>query len=205
MRQTAGTLNRTWLAILGIITLAAGAALLLEAAGILQKVLHTASPGTKIVTGELHTFFAQQWLLVLLLFISVAVGVLALLWIIAQIPLKNLAPTYRLHQPGAQGRTSCEPSVLAAAVENQVNSLPDVVNSTVILRGTADEPDLTLKVTVNDQADIRALLRHLDETTLAQLTTALEAPLQKRRVQIDVSTRNQSTGTVMPSTGTVLH
>ncbi len=204
MRQTAGTLNRTWLAILGILIVAAGAALLLQATGILQKVLQTPSPGTKIVTGELHSFFAQQWLIILFLFISVVVGVLALLWIIAQIPLKNSAEAYRLHQPGAQGRTSCDPSVLATAVEHQINSLPDVVTSTVILRGTADEPDLTLKVTVNDRANIRDLLNHLEKTTMAELSTALDAPLHKRRIQIEASARNQNSGTVVQSTGTVL-
>ncbi|MDJ0315257.1 hypothetical protein [Arthrobacter sp. H35-D1] len=204
MRQTAGTLNRTWLAILGILILAAGAALLLQTTGILQKVFQTPAPGTKIVTGELHSFFAQQWLIIIFLIISVVVGVLALVWIIAQIPVKNLAETYRLHQEGAQGRTSCDPSVLASAVEHQIDSLPDVLTSTVILRGTVDEPDVTLRVTVNDQADIRALLRHVERTTLAELSTALEAPLHKRRVQIDVSARKQNTGTVRPSTGTVL-
>ena len=33
MRQTAGTLNRTWLAILGVVVLTAGTALLLQASG----------------------------------------------------------------------------------------------------------------------------------------------------------------------------
>ena len=36
MRQNAGTLNRTWLAILGILVLAAGTALLLQASGTLH-------------------------------------------------------------------------------------------------------------------------------------------------------------------------
>lgn len=204
MRQTAGTLNRTWLAILGVLVLTAGIAVLLQATGILQTFTSSPPAGAKIVTGELHPFFAQQWRIILFLLIGVLLGVLALLWIIAQIPRKNTADTYRLHQSKAQGRTTCEPSVLATAVEHQVNTLPDVVSSSVLLRGTANEPDLTLKVTVNDRADIRALLRHLDKTTLAELSTALETPLHKRRVQIDVSARSQNTGTVVQSTGTVL-
>ena len=46
---------------------------------------------------------------------------LGLLWIIAQIPRKNPAGTYRLHDDGGQGFTLCDPSVLAAAVENRIN------------------------------------------------------------------------------------
>ncbi|PYI69772.1 hypothetical protein CVV68_01295 [Arthrobacter livingstonensis] len=205
MRQTAGTLNRTWLAILGVLVLAAGITGLLQAAGTLQTIAPTPSPGTRVVTGELHPFFAQPWLIALILVIGVLVGVLALWWIIAQIPRKNPAGTYRLQHEGAQGRTSCDPSVLAAAVEEQVNTLPGVVTASALLRGTANEPDLTLKVTINDRTDVRALLRHLETSTLPQLSTTLEAPLYRRRLQIDVSTRTQSTGTVVHSTGTILH
>ncbi|MEO8220930.1 MAG: hypothetical protein ABI563_09115 [Specibacter sp.] len=204
MRQTAGTLNRTWLTILGVLILTAGIAVLLQTTGILQTFTASPPAGAKIVTGELHPFFAQQWLVLLILLMGVLVGVLALLWIIAEVPRKNTADSYRLHLSGTQGRTTCEPAVLATALENQINTLPDVVSSSVLLRGTADEPDLTLKVTVNDRADIRALLRHLERTTFSELSTALEAPLYKRRVQIDVSAKSQSAGTVVHSTGTVL-
>ena len=205
MRQTAGTLNRTWLAILGILVLAAGITALLQAAGTLQSLAPTPAPGTRVVTGDMHPFFAQPWLIALALVIGVLIGVLALWWIIAQIPRKNPAGPYRLQHDGAQGRTSCDPSVLAAAVEAQVNTVPDVVASSALLRGTADAPDLTLKVTINDRGDVRALLRHLEESTLPQLATALEAPLHQRRLQIDVSPRTQTTGTVVHSTGTILH
>ena len=204
MRQTAGTLNRTWLAILGLLVLAAGLTAVLQAAGTLQTIIPTPPPGTKIVTGDLHAFFAQPWLLILFLSVSVFVGILALLWIIAQVPRKNLATSYHLQQEGTHGRTNCEPSVLAAAVREEINSLPEVVTSSVLIRGTAEEPDLTLKVTVNDQADIRALLRHLEKKTFVDLSIALEEPLHQRRVQIDVSTRTQTTGTATQPAGIVL-
>ncbi|MET4093290.1 hypothetical protein [Arthrobacter sp. UYCu712] len=204
MRQAAGTLNRTWLTILGILVLAAGIALLLQAAGILHTLAGTPPPGDKVIPGDLHSFFVQPWVMGLLLVLGVLVGVLALLWIIAQIPRKNAADTYRFHTDGAEGRTLCDPSVLARAVENQVNTLPGVVTSSAVLRGTADDADLTLQVTVNDRADVRDLLRRLETSTLPDLCTALEAPLQRHRLQIDVSGRAQSTTTVVRSTGTVL-
>ncbi len=204
MRQTAGTLNRTLLAILGILVLAAGLALLLQASGILPTLANTPPAGRKVVSGDLHPFFTQPSAVSVLLVIGVLIGVLALVWIIAQIPRKNPADAYRLDDDGAQGRTICDPSVLATAVENQVNTLPGVVGSSAMLRGTAEEPDLTLKVTVNDRADVRELLRHLESSTLPDLSAALEAPLQRRRLQIDVSGRTQSTGGVAHSTGIVL-
>ncbi|GAC1368388.1 MAG: hypothetical protein NVS2B15_03260 [Pseudarthrobacter sp.] len=205
MRQTAGSLNRTWLTILGLLATAAGIGLLLQATGALHTLANTAPAADKVVPGPLPAYFAESWAAALVLVAGLIIGVLGLLWIIAQIPRKNTADAYRLDDHGAQGRTICDPSILATAVENQVNLLPDVVTSSALLRGTAAEPDLTLKVTVTDRADIRGLLRRLETTTLPDLSKALEAPLQQSRLQIDVSSRNQNTGTVVQSTGTVVH
>ncbi|HSL38543.1 MAG TPA: hypothetical protein VK883_17120 [Arthrobacter sp.] len=205
MRQNAGTLNRTWLAILGILCLAAGTALLLQTNGTLQTLLSTAPAWQSVVAGDLQAFLAQPWVAATALLIGVIIGVLGLLWIIAQIPRKNRAGAYRLHDDGSQGFTLCDPSVLAAAVEKQINTLPGVVTSAALLRGTAMAPDLTLKVTVNDRADVRDVIHRIQTTTLPELSSALEAPLQSSRMQIDVSGRTQSTGTVVHSTGTVVY
>jgi hypothetical protein len=205
MRQNAGTLNRIWLAILGILCLAAGTALLLQTNGTLQTLLSTAPAWQSVIAGDLQAILAQPWVAATVLIIGVIIGVLGLLWIIAQIPRRNRAGAYRLHDDGSQGFTLCDPSVLAAAVEKQINTLPGVVTSAALLRGTAMAPDLTLKVTVNDRADIRDVIHRIQTTTLPELSSALEVPLQSSRLQIDVSGRTQSTGTVVHSTGTVVY
>ncbi len=204
MRQTAGTLNRIWLAVLGILVLAVGTALLLQSNGALHALLNTARFWESVVTGDLHAFFAQPWVAATLLIIGVIIAVLGLLWIIAQIPRKNTAGAYRLHDDGSQGFTLCDPSVLAAAVENRINTLPGVISSAVLLRGTARAPDLSLRVTVNDRADVQDLIHRIQTSTLPELSYALEAPLQRSQLQIDISGRTQSTGTVVHSTGTVV-
>jgi hypothetical protein len=204
MRQTAGTLNRIWLAVLGILVLTVGTALLLQSNGTLRALLNTARFWESVVTGDLHAFFAQPWVAATLLIVGVIIAVLGLLWIIAQIPRKNTAGAYRLHDDGSQGFTLCDPSVLAAAVENQINTLPGVISSAVLLRGTARAPDLSLRVTVNDRADVQNLIHRIQTSTLPELSYALEAPLQRCRLQIDISGRTQNTGTVVHSTGTVV-
>jgi hypothetical protein len=204
MRQTAGTLNRIWLAVLGTLFLAAGTALLLQANGTLPALFNTVPAWKSVVTGDLSELFAQQWVAAVILIIGVIIGVLGLLWIIAQIPGKR-AGAYRLHDDGSKEFTVCDPSVLAAAVENRIKTLPGVVSSAALLRGTARAPDLTLKVTVNDRADVRDLIHHIQTSTLPELSYALEAPLQRSRLQIDISGRRQNTGTVVHSTGTVVH
>lgn len=205
MRQTAGTLNRIWLAVLGILLLAAGTALLLQSNGTLHALVNTARFWESVVTGDLHAFFAQPWVAATLLLVGVILAVLGLLWILAQIPRKNMPGAYRLHDEGSQGFTLCDPSVLAAAVENRINTLPGVVSSAVLLRGTARAPDLSLQVTVNDRADVQDVIRRIQTSTLPELSYALEAPLQRSQLQIDISGRSQSTGTVVHSTGTVVY
>ena len=205
MRQTAGTLNRTWLTILGILLLAAGTALLLQASGTLHTLLNSAAAWRSVVTGDLQAFFAQPGVAAVVLIAGVIIGVLGLLWVIAQIPRRNSAGAYRLHDDGSLGFTLCDPAVLAAAVEKQINTLPGVVTSAAQLRGTANAADLTLKVTVNDRADVRDVIHRIQTTTLPELSMALEAPLQTSRLQIDVSGRTQSTGAVVHSTGTVVY
>ncbi len=205
MRQRAGTLNRTWLTILGLISLAGGIVMLLQASGLLPTLLNTAPSGNPIVTGDLHAVFAPSWVVASLLIFGVIIGVLGLLWVIAQIPRKNAANTYRFHDDSSDGFTVCDPSVLARAVENKINTLPGVVTSSALLRGTANAADLTLKVTVNDRTDVQNLIHRIETSTLPDLSSALEAPLQRSRLQIDMSANTQSTGTVVQSTGTIIH
>lgn len=204
MRQSAGTLNRTWLTILGLLAIIGGAALILQATGTLHSLTDTAPSGDSVVTGDLHTVFAPSWVVAVMLAVGLILGVLGLLWMIAQIPRKNTAGAYRLHEDGGQGFTTCDPSVLATAVETQIDTLPGVVTSSALLRGTAKAPDLTLKVTVNDRTDIQGLIHLIQTTTLPELSTALEVPLRRSRLQIEVSGKTQSTGTVVHSTGTVV-
>ena len=204
MKHTAGTLNRTWLAILGFLLLAAGALGFLQGSGSLQSMFPTPPPDAKVVSGELHPFFAQPWVVGVLLVLALILGVLALAWMIAQVPRRNPAQTYRFHLDSTQGRTTCEPSVLASAVVEQINALPGVVTSSALLRGTADQPDVALKITVNDGADIRELMGTLERNVLADLSTALETPLQGWGLELDVSARTQQSGVVVHSTGTVL-
>jgi autotransporter translocation and assembly factor TamB len=128
---------------------------------------------------------------VLLLVGGVIAAVLGLGWMAAQIPRKAAVPAYRLHGGGRGGQTLCDPSVLAAAVQDQVDALPGVAASSALLGGTADKPDLTLEVTVNDRADVQDVLARLEASVLTDLSTALEAPLRRCRVLIEATARPQ--------------
>ncbi|MGF9664252.1 hypothetical protein AAIH25_20540 [Arthrobacter crystallopoietes] len=206
MRQHAGALNRTWLAILGILVLAGGVLVLLIASGTLQTISSAIVPaGSPVMTVDLHAVFGPAYATAIVLAAGLITGALGLWWILAQIPRKNPAGKYRLHRDPASGTTLCDPSVLASAVEHQVNTLPGVVGSSALLRGTATEPELTMKVTINNRADVQDLLHRINTDVIADLSTALETPMRRTGIQIEVSSRNASSGTTAETTGTVIY
>ncbi|WP_181578462.1 alkaline shock response membrane anchor protein AmaP [Arthrobacter sp. AQ5-05] len=204
MKRSVGTLNRTWLGILGFLVLMTGSIVILQAGGMLQGIMNTPPAGARVATADLHAVFAQSWVQAALLTIGVIVGVLGLLWMIAQIPRPNKVAAYRFHTEESGGRTLCDPAVLARAVEEHINTIPGVVSSAAKLYGTARSPEVSLKATLNDRADIQAVLLGIQSTVLPTLGAALEAPVTSSRIQIDISGKDQFGGTLHPSTGTVL-
>ncbi|MBT2598084.1 hypothetical protein, partial [Arthrobacter sp. ISL-72] len=158
-----------------------------------------------VMTGDLHTVFEPASVTAIVLVTGLLMGGLGMLWILAQIPRRNPADRYRLHQNPASGTTLCDASVLASAVENQINTLPGVVGSSALLRGTAREPDLTMKVTVNNRADIQDVLHSINTRVIPDLSTALETPLRRTGIQLEVSGRNAVSGTTVETTGTVIY
>lgn len=199
MRAHAGTANRFWLTILGLLCLAAGIWALALAAGI------TGSAAQPVLSGPPEQVTGPEYAAWIALGGGVLLAILGLWWILAQIPRRRPAGTFRLQEDPARGITACEPGVLAAAVEHEANQIPGVVGSSALLRGTADEPDLTLKVTVNARADIREVLHRIQTSVVPHLVTSLENPLHSLGIRIEASGKAALAGTTVGSSGTVVY
>ncbi len=194
MRQTASRLNRTWLTILGVLLLLAGAAGLLLGIGQAAPLLSTTGVGWTPPSTDRHLFgsatasaFGLTWVVLVTAVVAVVVGLLALLWLLAQIPRTNAAKPFRLHDDARTGLTRVEADVLTRAVEAQVKNLPGVNGASAVLRGSAAQPDLTLRVTADDRTDIAALLERLHHEVAADLGDALDTRLHRLGVQVEVS------------------
>lgn len=204
MRQAIGPLNRTWLAIVGIIALILAAAGLLLASGLANTVGQAlglpgslAAPGQPVVTSGLQSLFESAAVPVIIAVAGVILSILALLWITKQIPRKNEAPALRLHTDGATGLTMCNPHVITDAIEHQLGEFPGVVRAAAILRGTASAPELTVHATVGESADVREVLDYITERTASDLETALEVPLQRLAILFDVSGSRRGSRTIV--------
>lgn len=205
MRHHAGAMNRTWLIILGIVLLAAGAASILFSAGLMNSwsggnLAGAEDPVLADGPGALDAVPAAAVLVG-----GIILGLLALWWILAEVPRRRAATSYRLHEDPARGITRCDPAVLAAAVEDDAGSLPGVVDSTALLRGTAESPDLALRLILNERADVQEALRQVRTDVLANLSRALEVPLHTAGVALEVSARPAKAGSTVGSTGTVVY
>jgi hypothetical protein len=70
-----------------------------------------------------------------------------------------------------------------------------VQRASAVLRGTASEPDLDLKVTVDERADLPGLLTAIDHRVASDLGAALDTQLRRLGVQVEVakaSSRNKN-------------
>lgn len=202
MRQTAGNLNRAWLAVIGISLIVLSALGLLIAAGQFNRLTSAAGlaagprAGSPVLPANtVHPVNSSSGATILVV-IGLVLVVLGLLWLIAQIPRRNHTKAFRLHDDPADGFTTCDADALTAAVSNEVESLPGVTQASALLRGTASHPELTVKLTANDRTDLAGLFDSIHTQVAHNLSTALEVPLQRLAVQADVSNNRRSANTV---------
>lgn len=197
MRQTASALNRGWLAVIGLVLIIAAAVAGIARAGLLPGIgratglsLRAPADGTKLLPGG--SVWNQSWVIVVVIVVGVVLALLGLAWLIAQVPRTNQARPFRLHDSAEHGLTRCEPKVLTDAVETQTKAFPGVTDASAVLRGTADRPELTLKVTCADRADLSGLMGQLESTVAAGLGQALDAPVQRFGVLVEVDRSRRS-------------
>ncbi|MCU1536658.1 MAG: hypothetical protein JWP82_1009 [Humibacillus sp.] len=197
MRQFATGLNRTWLAIVGVLLLLAGLAGVAIGTGLATSVTSAAPTSSSRVIGSgAARTVASTGAVVVVLVIAVVAALLGLRWLLAQVPRTNGAAALRLQDDVATGLTTVEPKVLTDAVSRQVQTLPGVTAASAVMRGTADAPELTVTLTANDHTDVPALLRAVQTGPVADLESAIEAPLAHLGVQVDISPEKRTSDSV---------
>lgn len=197
MRETVGKLNRIWLAIIGVLMLIAGVVGILLASGIARSVADSNDFGFKPAGAEESVFprppfevLGSPVAAATVLVVAAIIGLLALGWLISQIPRRHQAGTFRLQpKEGRGGYTQCDPKSLASAVETETAELPGVTSATALIRGSANQPELNLDLKVDDRADIQDIIHRISKNIAPNLESALEAPLLKIGVIFNVANR----------------
>ena len=189
MRRLAAVANRTGLIIVGLLCLLAGLSGLAISLGWAVDFvpgLHSDAdlqPIARVVTGPFSA--------VITIVVAVILAIIACRWLIAQIPRKDSAKPLRMQQDARTGITTVTANVVAAAVTNDLELTPEVVDAQAILRGTARAPELILHVDVDERADIDAVVADISDRVTHNCSQALGSRLSAVGLEIGITRMNQ--------------
>jgi len=190
MRHAPSRLNRTWLAVVGLVVVVLGALVTGVATGAWSSVLPAdvldRLPGRDEAVIASPDGWDVSWVAVVVGLVALVVAVASARWLLAQVPRRREAKDLRLHGSSVTGLTTCAPSVVTEAVEEQARSLAGVSGASAVLRGSVRTPDLTVHLVVDDRADLGEVLREADTVLAASVVTALDTRLARLGVLVDV-------------------
>lgn len=192
MYRRAGRLNRIWLTVIGLLLLITAVIIGGLAAGIEVPGLGLPQPDDRAVPAGTADLLDSTWAHAAIGVVGLLLIVLGLAWLVAQLPRRDAARPLRLHGDPRGGTTMLVPSVLTRAIEAQVESLPGVTDGSALLRGTAKRPELVLKITANERADLAELLTRVHREVVRDLGLALETTPAHVGIQLEVSAASRS-------------
>ena len=180
-RNRPARLNRTLLAVLGVVLLAAGACALLVHFGwwrILDRntplVPGTAMPGTVVL------YVAAA--------VAIILALLCLRWLAAQLLVKPKTKVLRFEHDIDTGRTELAASAAIAPFLAEVETYPGVHAARGTLHGTRADARLTLVITADQDGDLGEIRQALHDNGLPRLRHALDLELLPVGVEFRVAT-----------------
>lgn len=167
------TLNRSLLTLAGLLLLLAGAYPLLRRLGVLatpvvgpaQNSDDTLLPAGVTVPG---------WVPWLVIAGAVIVGLGCLRWLLAQTGRRATSTTWHLSGDPGRGHTDLDADIAAAAIAEEITGYPGVTTATATITGQRAQPELHLRVTIEDHTPVSELRKRIDTHALPRLRHALE-------------------------------
>lgn len=197
MKQFATGLNRTCLAVIGLLLLLIGAVAAAIGTGLLARAVKGGpAKGDHVLGPAVTKFFDHTAAVVGVGLVGVIMALLGLCWLLTQVPRTNAAGVYRLRDDASTGLTSVSSGVITQAVATDLQTLQGVTAADAVLRGTAAAPELTVRLTANDRTAIPVLLQSVQAGPVQNLATALGAPLAHLAVQVDISPEQRTSDSV---------
>jgi hypothetical protein len=173
-------LNRTVLALLGLVLLGAGGFVLAVHFGRLTVVSSTASvlphPGTPR-TWEYYAVAAG----------AIVVGLLCLRWLAAQLAVRPKTGVWQLEPDPTHGRTEVAAGLVVAPFAEEVTAYPGVRTVQATLAGTHRDPALSMVISAAQDADLTAIRAQLAAEGLPRLRQALDLAALPATVEFRVS------------------
>ncbi|WP_240517965.1 alkaline shock response membrane anchor protein AmaP [Brevibacterium aurantiacum] len=189
MRRMAAGANRTGLIIVGLFLLVAGLAVLAISFGLAAAVAPDLTPDAALQ--PVAAVFALPFSALIALVVALILAIIGIRWLAAQVPRKDSAKPLRMQEDARSGVTTVTANVVAAAVEDDLEATPEVVDAQAILRGTARRPELVLHLDVDERADIDAVVADVADRVTRNASQALGVPLSAVGVEVAIARPRQ--------------
>jgi hypothetical protein len=160
-------LNRTLLALLGLLLLAAGGVAVAAHFGKLAAL----APDAALVPG---TGNPPTWALYVTAVAAIVLGLLVLRWLLAQLARRPKTHTWRFESDPDTGRTELAASTAVEPFVDEVTAYPGVRTAHATLAGAQDGPSLALVISTEQDGDLMEIRRRLDDEGLPRLRQALD-------------------------------
>jgi hypothetical protein len=167
-------LNRGLLTLVGILLLLGGAYTLTRGLGLPPAIgpFPAQDPGAALVAGGLAV---PTWVVYVVIVAAVVIGVLSLLWLVAQIGRRRASSqTWRLPGDHSGGTTMLDTDAAAAAVAEDIEAYPGVHRAGAAITGDRTRPFLHLTVTTEDDVSLTDIRQRIATEALTRLRAALE-------------------------------
>jgi len=168
-------LNRTVLALLGLLLLLAGAFVLLVGSGAITAVAAGLSVATDKPLLPLQPD-VPAWLPWAGVAAAVVVGLAALGWLVAQAVRVPPGANWQLADDAYSGVTLLNTATAAAPLAEEISTYPGVRAANARLAGVHQHPELHIRITVDDRASLSDLRHRIDEVAVPRLVGALDLP-----------------------------
>lgn len=171
-------LNRALLALCGLLLIAAGGFAVATHFGKLTVL----DPDAPLFPGT-----APTWAFYVAAIVAVVLGLLTVRWLAAQLVRKPKTTTWGFAQD--RGRTEFAASTASAPFAAEVSAYPGVHAVSATLAGAPESASLALVVTVEQDGDLPAIRKRLDEEGVPRLRQALDLDALPVRVEFRFSTK----------------
>ncbi|PQZ95053.1 hypothetical protein CQ018_06930 [Arthrobacter sp. MYb227] len=198
MRHSEGTWNRVALALWGLGLLAAASWVLWPAlVGLLwnedaaNTTRYWGADGARRVLDFPGGIAFADWFAAAVIVLGLLLLVLAVSWLIRQLPRTPRAGTLKLEDDVANGTTTMQPSVLEGALKHMAEDDPAVQSAQVALHGSANFPGLLLRITAEPWARLPDLSRSLSERLQQALELSLGVEAEDTAIEFSVARKQQ--------------
>lgn len=164
--------NRTVLAIIGLILLAGGGTALVRGLGTYPAVL--GQPGAPLITAAQARYPGQHaWVWPAAAALAAIIALLALYWLLIQ-ARTSAVRRLSLEPDRTHGVTVLPADAVTGAITDELKNRPGIHRATAVLKGSPAAPWLELTVSAADHTDPALLRGYTEDEALTHLRASLE-------------------------------